>query len=72
MSKDVWFFAGKAVHSSPLEIICPQLLEGTGVTATKVVIWETPEACAEASLDAAPRTMVYGAESCTIKASGSP
>jgi len=55
-----------------LEKICPQLLEGTGVTATKVVIWETPEACAEASLDAVPRTMVYGAESCTIKASGSP
>jgi len=38
-----------------LEKVCPQLLEGTGVTATKVVIWETPEACAEASLDAAPR-----------------
>jgi 6-pyruvoyltetrahydropterin/6-carboxytetrahydropterin synthase len=30
--------------------ICPRLLEGTGVTATKVVIWETEEACAESSL----------------------
>lgn len=33
-----------------LEDICPRLLEGTGVVATKVVIWETEEACAEASL----------------------
>ena len=49
-----------------LEKVCPQLLEGTGVIATKVVIWETAEACAEASLDAPVRTMVYGAESCTI------
>ncbi len=35
-----------------LEDICPRLLEGTGVVATKVVIWETEEACAEASLGA--------------------
>jgi len=49
-----------------LETICPSLLEGTGVRATKVVIWETPEACAEASVDGPPRTVVYGAESCTI------
>jgi 6-pyruvoyltetrahydropterin/6-carboxytetrahydropterin synthase len=33
-----------------LEDICPRLLEGTGVVATKVVIWETEEACAEAAL----------------------
>ncbi len=33
-----------------LEEICPRLLEGTGVLATKVVIWETEEACAEAAL----------------------
>jgi len=32
--------------------VCPQLLAGTGVTATKVVIWETDESFAEASLDA--------------------
>jgi len=29
-----------------LEEICPQLLEDTGVRATRVVIWETDEACA--------------------------
>lgn len=33
-----------------LEDVCPRLLEGTGVVATKVVIWETEEACAEAVL----------------------
>ena len=32
--------------------VCPQLLAGTGVTASKVVIWETDESFAEASLDA--------------------
>jgi len=52
-----------------LEKVCPQLLEGTGVIATKVVIWETAEACAEASLDGSVRTMVYGSESCTISSS---
>ncbi len=52
-----------------LETICPQLLEGTSVRTTKVVIWETPEACAEASLDAPPRLVVYGSESCTINGS---
>jgi 6-pyruvoyltetrahydropterin/6-carboxytetrahydropterin synthase len=36
-----------------LETVCPQLLTGTGVRATRVVIWETDYACAEASLDAA-------------------
>jgi 6-pyruvoyltetrahydropterin/6-carboxytetrahydropterin synthase len=35
-----------------LENVCPELLAGTGVRATKVVIWETEDACAEASLDA--------------------
>lgn len=36
-----------------LEEVCPVLLEQTGVTACKVVIWETEDAFAEASLDAA-------------------
>lgn len=31
------------------EVVCPQLLAGTGVQAAKVVIWETDEACAAAS-----------------------
>lgn len=34
-----------------LNEVCPQLLTGTGVTASKVVIWETDESFAEASLD---------------------
>jgi 6-pyruvoyltetrahydropterin/6-carboxytetrahydropterin synthase len=33
-----------------LEDVCPGLLAGTGVTTTKVVIWETEDAFAEASL----------------------
>jgi 6-pyruvoyltetrahydropterin/6-carboxytetrahydropterin synthase len=33
-----------------LHEVCPQLLAGTGVTATKLVIWETEESFAEASL----------------------
>lgn len=33
-----------------LSEVCPQLLVDTGVTATKVVIWETDESFAEASL----------------------
>ncbi len=33
-----------------LHEVCPTLLAGTGATATKVVIWETEEAFAEASL----------------------
>jgi hypothetical protein len=36
-----------------LDTVCPKLLAGTGVRATKVVIWETDYACAEAALDAA-------------------
>jgi 6-pyruvoyltetrahydropterin/6-carboxytetrahydropterin synthase len=31
--------------------VCPRLLADTGVTATKVVIWETDESFAEASLE---------------------
>jgi 6-pyruvoyltetrahydropterin/6-carboxytetrahydropterin synthase len=31
--------------------VCPKLLAGTAVTATKVVIWETDESFAEASRD---------------------
>ena len=34
-----------------LETVCPQLLEGTNVHATKVILWETDEAFAEASID---------------------
>jgi 6-pyruvoyltetrahydropterin/6-carboxytetrahydropterin synthase len=33
-----------------LQEVCPKLLAGTGVTATKVVIWESDESFAEASL----------------------
>ncbi len=35
-----------------LHEVCPTLLAGTGVTATKVVIWESDESFAEASLSA--------------------
>jgi 6-pyruvoyltetrahydropterin/6-carboxytetrahydropterin synthase len=31
--------------------VCPQLLANTGVTASKVVIWETDESFAESSLE---------------------
>ena len=34
-----------------LEVVCPKLLEGTGATAYKVVIWETEESYAEVSLE---------------------
>lgn len=33
-----------------LENVCPQLLIGTGVTATKVVVWEGEESFAQASV----------------------
>lgn len=33
-----------------LRTICPQLLLDTGVIVTKVVVWETPNCCAEAKL----------------------
>jgi 6-pyruvoyltetrahydropterin/6-carboxytetrahydropterin synthase len=33
-----------------LREVCPKLLAGTGVTATKVVLWESEESFAEASL----------------------
>jgi 6-pyruvoyltetrahydropterin/6-carboxytetrahydropterin synthase len=33
-----------------LREVCPKLLAGKGVTATKVVLWETEESFAEASL----------------------
>jgi 6-pyruvoyltetrahydropterin/6-carboxytetrahydropterin synthase len=33
-----------------LREVCPKLLSGKGVTATKVVIWESDESFAEASL----------------------
>jgi 6-pyruvoyltetrahydropterin/6-carboxytetrahydropterin synthase len=34
-----------------LHEVCPQLLAGTGVAATKVVLWESEESFAEASLN---------------------
>lgn len=34
-----------------LEIVCPELLVGTGAIATRVRIWETDESFAEASVD---------------------
>jgi len=34
-----------------LREVCPKLLVGKGVTATKVVLWESDESFAEASLD---------------------
>ena len=34
-----------------LREVCPKLLAGKGVTATKVVIWESDESFAEASLN---------------------
>lgn len=30
--------------------VCPNLLTGCGVTVNRVVVWETPNCCAEASL----------------------
>jgi 6-pyruvoyltetrahydropterin/6-carboxytetrahydropterin synthase len=36
-----------------LEDVGPDLFEGSGVTLTKVVIWETEESCSEASLGSA-------------------
>ena len=35
-----------------LEEVCPQILDGTGARASKVVIWETEDSFAEVSLDA--------------------
>ncbi|MEM8680030.1 MAG: 6-carboxytetrahydropterin synthase [Planctomycetota bacterium] len=35
-----------------LEHVCPPLLKEAGVRATKVIIWETQEACAIAHVDA--------------------
>lgn len=47
-----------------LQDICPQLLEGTGVVASKVVIWETEEACAEASIGPTSIETQQSAEVC--------
>ncbi|QEG41125.1 6-pyruvoyl trahydropterin synthase family protein [Roseimaritima ulvae] len=33
-----------------LEIACPQMLEGTGARAQRVVIWESEESCAEVTV----------------------
>lgn len=40
-----------------LEVVCPQLLGGLGVKASKVVIWETDEAFAEATLESTGEVM---------------
>ena len=37
-----------------LEEVCPQLLDGTGARASKVVIWETEESFAEVSAEPMP------------------
>ncbi len=34
-----------------LDEVCPKVLSGTNATAVRVVIWETEDSCAEASLD---------------------
>ncbi|GIW94402.1 MAG: 6-pyruvoyl tetrahydrobiopterin synthase [Pirellulaceae bacterium] len=34
-----------------LEEVCPKLLAGTGLKATRVVVWETDETCCEARAD---------------------
>lgn len=38
-----------------LDTVCPKLLQGTGVTCTKVAIWETEDSFAEAALDTSGR-----------------
>lgn len=35
-----------------LKTVCPEKLEGTGITVTRVVLWETPNCYAEASVEA--------------------
>lgn len=47
-----------------LEEICPPLLEGTGVAATKVVIWESEESFAAASVDPAAGVSEISGELC--------
>jgi 6-pyruvoyltetrahydropterin/6-carboxytetrahydropterin synthase len=42
--------------------VCPKLLAGTGVTAIKVVIWETDDSFAEASLGSGEATVDGGWE----------
>ena len=39
-----------------LDEVCPNLLNDLGVQAVKVVIWETEESCAEATLDQKDKT----------------
>ena len=34
-----------------LDVVCPQILEGTGATARKIVIWESEETYAEVTAD---------------------
>ncbi len=34
-----------------LEIVCPEILAGTGASAFKVRLWESEETCAEVTLD---------------------
>ena len=34
-----------------LEVVCPEMLEGTGARRRKVVIWETEESFAEVSVE---------------------
>ncbi|MCA9267418.1 MAG: 6-carboxytetrahydropterin synthase [Planctomycetales bacterium] len=41
-----------------LDVVCPQLLAGSNVHATKVVLWETDEAFAAATIDAGANSAV--------------
>lgn len=45
-----------------LENVCPKLLDGKCVTANKVIIWETDEAYAEATLGSAGEVAVSSVE----------
>jgi len=39
-----------------LEEVCPKILEGTGATPYKIVVWESEESFAEVSVDDVPTT----------------
>src|SRR5690606_8886028 len=47
-----------------LEEVCPKLLDGTGATAQRIVIWESEESYAEVSRDS-PATSDGGANGAT-------
>lgn len=49
-----------------LHVVCPEILTPLGVRAIKVVLWETSEAYAEATLDAVPSSTVDVCGTATI------